>query len=336
MQLDLDEICMVIRNLQVDRKFVLNVESKLRNTTAARICSAIGLPDNAAKDADEVAKKRVETARDKVWSQALGIVRTEILIGQQKNAATLAAFKGEKVRKSKPKEHKEEDQDIVALQERNLQMVTMMALPLLSRREELETEMARLAGLLPTAGWWAEIPGCDLLGLAVIVGEAGNLANYRGTKGYRKLWRRLGFGMAPGHEQHAYSTWRRLKGKGALTAEDWIKAGYAPRRLGQIYGVVTVPLFMKKAESIYGEVYDARRRHTMESHPEWWVDAKGKPKVNPKTGEPSSAHAMEDAKRIMTKELLADLWRVWRGSNNPVEELECDWSAPQLQELSLA
>lgn len=276
--MNLEQICNTLYALQVDRKFVINLEVKLTNTSAARIVSAIGL--TYGEHGDD------EATREKVWSRAKRIV-----------AAALNA-----------KQHKPDDAEIVALQDRNLNMLRLMFAPLKTRRDELESEMERLAGLLPVASFCDQIAGFKLLGLAVIVAEAGDLNKY---STYRKLWRRCGLGMAQGHEEHAYSTWRR---NGGLTSEEWIMAKYSPKRLGQIYGVVTIPLFMQKSKHKYGATYDARRQRTMLTHPEWWADANGKPKVNPKTGEPSSAHAMEDAKRVMVKHLLADLWKEWRAS----------------------
>lgn len=271
---DLNTLCLSIYDLQVDRKFAINLQTKILNTAAANIVSAIGLE----RDADDAERKQT-------WGRALRIV-----------AAAMKAVPA----------YREEDRAIGALQDRNLKMLSIAMAPIDARRLEVETEMARLAISLPGAACVIkQTAGINALGIAVIVGEAGSLSNYA-TK--CKLWRRLGYGMAPGHEQHAYSTHRRMKD---LSADDWVRAGYSPKRLGQIYGVVTIPLFMAKAKNKYGPIYERRRARTLVTHPEWYADKNGKPKIN-KNGEPSSAHAMEDGKRIMTKAFLSDLWSEWR------------------------
>lgn len=289
---DVPVICDRLRKLQRDRKFVIAMEVQATNRACAHIVGSLGV----GVDAEEKARKAA-------WERARRIVH--IAIGRRK------------VRKDGTidivhKPQAEEDQLIANREEANLTMTCHAIQPILARRAELESEMERLAGELPVAeGFIESTAGFNLLGLAVIVGEAGDLSNYA-TK--RRLWRRLGLGMAEGHEAKAYSTWRKT---GGLSADDWTLAGYSPRRLGQVFGVVTVPLFMQKAKSKYGRIYDARRRHTMTTHPEWYQDKNGKPKVGAK-GEPSSAHGMADAKRVMTKALLADLLSAWRQSSSPL------------------
>lgn len=65
-------------------------------------------------------------------------------------------------------------------------------------------------------------------------------------------------------------------------------------RRGTIAGDIGVPLFFAKSKNRYGEVYAARRAHTAIAHPDW-----------------TKAHSDNDARRIMTKALVEDLWRAW-------------------------
>lgn len=263
---------------QVMRKYVIKLEVANLNTTSSYIARLCGF--DATED---------EESRAKVWARAKGIVKT--------------AFN--------EKDQKPEDKKVADAAKHELAMAREMMLPLTTRREEIETEMECAATTLPVSKFLENVPGVKAIGLAVIIGEAGNLSNYSSI---RKLWRRLGFGMAEGHEAHAYSTWRM---KGGLTADDWTRAGYSPKRLGQIYGVISVPLNMHKAKGKYGVVYNKRRAQTLVSHPEWYLDKNGKQKLSPK-GEPSSAHAMNDAIRIMTKSFLKDLYTEWNRSMQSV------------------
>lgn len=278
--MQLDDICGALKDMQVLRKFVIGTEIKLLNTVAALTARMCGYEDHD------------EEGREKNWRRAQGIISR--------------ALGG--------KSPKDDDVEIVAVIDAELNMIRKALEPITVRRDEIEKEMCRLAKLLPVQRFIAATPGFSLIGLAVVIGEAGSLSNYAKIS---RLWRRLGYGMAPGHEKHAYSTWRK---KGGLTAEDWMKAGYAPRRLGQIVGVVSVPLMMFKRKNRYGEVYDRRRARTLITHPEWYIDKNGKQKVNPKTGEPSSDHAKVDAERIAMKSFIRHLWREWRQATLAVAE----------------
>jgi hypothetical protein len=97
-----------------------------------------------------------------------------------------------------------------------------------------EKAMLRFARQLPVAAW-VEAPEQNGFGpgsLAVVVGEAGDLANYANPA---KVWKRLG--CAP----HAYagvtqmpSTWRTGK-PAKLPAGEWEAMGYSPRRRSIAY-----------------------------------------------------------------------------------------------------
>lgn len=164
-------------------------------------------------------------------------------------------------------------------------------------RDTAEREMTRLAASLQVAPWVDTVPGFGLRGLSVIIGEAGDLAEYSGPA---KLWKRLG--LAP-FNGRAASTWRR---SGGLSDEEWKEVGFKPSRLGQIYGVVTAPLFFAKSKSVYGLVYaEAKARYDQRVIETADLPAKDKDKWTPKRADMA-------ARRYMTKRLLRDLWRAWR------------------------
>jgi hypothetical protein len=162
--------------------------------------------------------------------------------------------------------------------------------PLWDARKQIERQMEIIAVRLPAAGMVADVRGFGIRGLAVIVGETGDLSGYPNPA---KVWRRLG--LAPYTREkdgltRAGSTWRM---KGGLSADEWSEFGYAPARLGQVYGVNTEPL-MKLNDGKYRALY-----------------LHAKAAFAPRAERPMHAH--KHAMRLMTKELVLDVWRAWRG-----------------------
>ena len=173
----------------------------------------------------------------------------------------------------------------------DLDVIALSIEPGIAARKAIEKEMKRLARSLPVHGWAQGIRGFGDLGLAVIIGEAGDLSAYP-KKGH--LWKRLGLAPLNGK---AMSTWRT---NGGLNAENWVEAGYNPRRRAEVFSAVSDPLFKHQtmADGPYRHAYDERRVHTAVTHPDW-----------------TKLHSHQDAMRIMTKCLVRDLWREWRASD---------------------
>ena len=174
-------------------------------------------------------------------------------------------------------------------------------------RDRYEKRMEQLAKQLPVATWVDSVPGLGMLGLATIVAETGDLANYPNVA---KVWKRLGY--APYHGL-AGSTWKRptwRNGQEALTAEEWIANPFSAKRYALLY---VIAVWLKNTQWIgakktgtgvgkpngpYGEIYAARRAHTATTNPNW-----------------TKIHSHNDALRIMMKAVLRDLWAHW---NNKV------------------
>ena len=165
-------------------------------------------------------------------------------------------------------------------------------------RAAIEKGMGDLAKTLPVWAWCEDVAGLGPLGLATVIGISGDLTQAPAPDGYltpRHLWKRLGW--AP---ESAYAAGER-------------GGRMVPRKAkGMVYGDLALPVFfaqspridkatgeIKRAAGPYRDIYDARRRHTAETHPEW---RKG------------SSH--QDAMRVMLKQVLADLWRAWQGSGS--------------------
>ena len=154
-------------------------------------------------------------------------------------------------------------------------------------RDNCEKRMATLAAQLPAWEALKDIRGFSAKGLAAIVGEAGDLSNY---PNHRHVWKRLGLAAYKGR---ACSSWRGAKDE-KLSADEWTKAGYCPSRRSIIYAYIEEPLIRAKGE--FKAVYDRRRAQTAETHPDW-----------------SKMHSANDARRVMSQQLIKRVWRVWNG-----------------------
>jgi hypothetical protein len=168
-------------------------------------------------------------------------------------------------------------------------------------RDDSTAAMEAIAAQLPVAAWVESIPGAGILGLALIVAEAGPLDNYANPE---KLWKRLGF--AP-YDGHAGSTWKRETWRPRkLDKDEWIANPFSGERYAAMY---TIALWLVNKQWVsaakagadeghpngrYGEVYAARRAHTLVTHPEW-----------------TPGHRRADGLRIAFKQFLVDLWEQW-------------------------
>ncbi|MEW6330195.1 MAG: hypothetical protein AB1560_01910 [Pseudomonadota bacterium] len=167
----------------------------------------------------------------------------------------------------------------------------MVLKPLLDTRKQYhdlradhEKQLRKLARQLPVWPWVETVNGFAELGLALIVAEAGDLNNYPNPA---KLWKRFGYAPIKGK---ACSTWRRT---GGLSAEDWVSAGYSPRRRSLMF---TIGDSLIKKQNEYREIYLARKAVEQLKAPE-----------------ASKMLWHRRAQRYMEKRLLRDLWRAWRG-----------------------
>lgn len=173
-------------------------------------------------------------------------------------------------------------------------------------RSNTEKLMREVARQLPVFEWVQSVKGFGELGLAIVVGEAGDLSNYA-TK--ERLWKRLGLAVIDGKRQQ-----RR-------TDPDEAKAhGYNPKRRAEVWTIADSmfrhqwaadkdtdgknPMKTGKPVAVpahptgpYGAAYMVRKARTTE-YTTW-----------------TPMHRENDARRIMTKELIADLWREWRKVN---------------------
>ncbi len=172
-----------------------------------------------------------------------------------------------------------------------------------AHRTQTEKRMEVLAKSLPVWAWASGVRGLGPKGVAIIVGEAGDLSNYATVE---KLWKRLGLAVINGERQQRKS--------GADAAKEH---GYSPARRAEIWAVAD-SFFRHQwrgakddapahAISIYGEIY-ARRKAATEGR-DWTL-----------------GHRDADARRVMTKALVEHLWRAWKAcaaNTSEGESIEC-------------
>ena len=163
-------------------------------------------------------------------------------------------------------------------------------------RKIVEKEMERLAKSLAVYPWIDAILGAGELGLAIIVGEAGDLSNYSNPCKLRKR-----MGLAP-YNGKAMSTWMR---EGGLSKEEWIKNGYNRERRSAHWTIGDS--LVKGNKGVYRKFFDDRLAYEIARNPEFvrpGVKSNGSPKVC------MECHLR--AQRYMEQKFLRDLWKAWR------------------------
>jgi hypothetical protein len=148
--------------------------------------------------------------------------------------------------------------------------------PIDSLRKEYEKEMVVCAKSLPVYSWIESINGLGAMGLAIIVGECGDLGSYSNPG---KLWKRCG--VAP---DHCY----------AMECKDGREAIAKPKRRRS--AIWTVSDSLLKAKNKYKTLDDERKVYELARAPEM-----------------TKMHAHRRAQRYAEKRMLKDLWIAWRG-----------------------
>ena len=159
-------------------------------------------------------------------------------------------------------------------------------------RKQIEARMRTLAKTLPVWPWADNVRGLGELGVAIIIGEAGDPANYPRIE---CLWKRLGLAVIDGERQ------QRKRGAEAAAAH-----GFNPSRRAEIW-TIGDSLFLlqwRRAKDDapahplgpYGAAY-AKRKAATEGREGW-----------------SLGRRDADARRVMTKALIEDFWKAWKSN----------------------
>jgi hypothetical protein len=159
-------------------------------------------------------------------------------------------------------------------------------------RQDAERRMTELAEMLPVWSWVEGVRGVSSRGLAVIVGEAGDLGSYP-RKGH--LFKRLGITvMDDGFRQGRVPPGLTK----AERAEAWIERGYNPRRRAEVWALLDDVMLRAQwqggaAKGPYGAYYIRKKTE--------YLGRGWQPK-----------HADDAARRYMAKMFIRDLWKRWR------------------------
>lgn len=210
-------------------------------------------------------------------------------------------------------------------------------------RTDTEAEMRKLAKQLPVYEWVDNVEGFGALGLAIVVAEAGRSHDLSTFATKQRLWKMLELAVIDGERQqrkskplselHGYGGRRRAEMwaqfSDSMFKHQWRGEATAYREL---LGKLPEEVFseaerrnlknMKLKElrelgaelgieakgyplDTYGRIYQARRQHTA-----WRIeDTKDCEPSDPNKWTP--ARCDRDARRIMTKAVIADLWKQW-------------------------
>lgn len=299
-----------LAELQVRRRAYIRAANRCTNAAGALARRAFGW----AADADPAARARVKTRAAALVDAAMRVPAAAL--------ADAGAFLDALLAATDPA-----DRAVVLVLADDLATFRAMAEPARRARRDVERQMARAAKALPVWPWAAAVRGLGPLGLAVIVGEAGDLAGYPTAGHLRKR-----FGLAP-HEGRAASTWRKA---GGLDADAWTALGYAPARRAEMYAVIGLSLI--RAGGPYRDLFLARcgREHekareegllpatTTAATVASWA-ARGLPplakvaRLDPRLHR-GAGHMTIRAQRYTEQRLLQDLWKAWRRANRIVCE----------------
>jgi hypothetical protein len=183
--------------------------------------------------------------------------------------------------------------------------------------DDLEKQMERLAKTLPVYAKFVEpLKGLGALGLAIIVGEAGNLSDSATPS---RLWKRAGLAPKPcyamttkdGNEAHLIPRARR--------SAFWTIADSMFRQDNQytrsIWPYVAKEIEKAKAE---GLVVSAGSKQTADN---WQSHGVERPEVKVKAGTPNRTcgHIQKRARRKAEKDMLLDLWKAWHETDKEAD-----------------
>lgn len=157
-----------------------------------------------------------------------------------------------------------------------------------------EKRLGKMARQLPIWTWAKEIRGIDVLSLALIVGETGDLSNYAT---HQKLWKRMGLAVINGERQ------RKIKGDKAKAMEHRICV-----RRADLMFVVSENLI--RCNSQYKPIYDREKVRQKVEYPDLTL-----------------LHQHNKARRYMVKRFLKELWKEWRTSE-PMQSTSVLSAAP--------
>lgn len=166
-------------------------------------------------------------------------------------------------------------------------------------------QMGGLAKSLPVYEWAEPVRGLGDVSLAIIVAEAGDLANY---STHSKLWKRMGVAVMGDVRQGGLA-------KNA-SKDDWIAHGYNRQRRSRLWNIgdTLIKAQVRKVLDDNGE--DAGERTSIGDYGAAYLSRKAYELARDPEMQPMKAHRR--AQRYMEKKLLRALWRAWRDERKAI------------------
>lgn len=336
---DLAPIVAELQELQRKRIFCIKSLTRQSNATLALLRTLLGWRFGANEAENAKINKRARElvknieARERLNSSMNALselsgdapIKTRRALQKEANAAAAV------VDKLRPLEGAELE---VSLHYRQVVIASAHAnAPWDTLREEYESRMRELARSLPIFPWVDGVRGFAEIGIAKIIGEAGDLGKYNNPA---KLWKRLGLAVINGRRQGD-------PGPGA-SAEDWIEHGYSPKRRSEVWNITDSLIraqwrgAKEDAETgeiteghplgYYGKVYAARKAYeTQKNEAGDYANIaaaivarsrdKGKAAPENLEGRLTKKHIDSRARRYVAKRLVKHAWQRWRNPQVP-------------------
>ena len=320
-----------LREAQIKRKAILRTQNRVENAVRAMLFRAMGWkpePENTKKQNDKIKAdvEKIMSELKKAWRVfSVKLAKVKDLRREAGDSSPITITEqqvlDELVKKS----------EICKKYPKAIENVGFFALtafkslePFNEMRAIIEKEMVDSVIQLPI--WQkfkhptkdkgengtpppSKIMGFTAFGLAVIIGEAGILANYSNPA---KLWKRLGLAVIRGHRQ---GDPERNPTTGKASADLWIEHGYNGQRRSAIW-TVTEPIF--RHNLYFMNMVDKRKSYevhkpgipdTVKSN---GIVTRGDTGHRPGTEyESVSKHAENRAKRYVAKRFILLVWCIW-------------------------
>ncbi len=270
-----DPRCAQLRDLQRRRRFCIKTQSRGDRACESYVAMALGA-GGLPKGAREQVYKRAALLRS--------IVAHELAGNHDKADKALAKLTPSEV------DTLAREQAVMALNEQTRQ-------PWDRIRKDIEKEMRRIARTLPAWPFVESVAGASDLGLAVIVGEAGDPTAYRDK---HNLFKRLGIGVVDGVRQGN-------PGPNA-SADDWTRHGLNKQRKAEMFTFFYDAMLRAQWRA---DIKDDEGEVIAPTHP---IGPYGEAYQRYKAMYVERGHKYPDrvARRRMTQDFIRDVRNAWR------------------------
>jgi hypothetical protein len=275
----LDDLCGRLMALQRDRVFAIRQQSRCDRSVEAYIRNRLGFTSDPTR-MDEAKRKKISAEAKRIKKAVEQGEDLSVAAGEARGRIVLACS---------------------AVILRSMSARQMWD----DMRDDTQEEMLVLVKQLPVLDFIATVKGVSNLGLAVIVGEAGNLGGYP-KKGH--LWKRLGLAVIKGNRQGNPGS--------VATAEDWTEHGYKAARRAEVYAFIDDVMF----RSQWRGAKDDKPGYPIGPYGAYYGRKKAEYLIRFADEPYGKKHADNAARRYMAKMFIRDLWKAWRGAIRTVPE----------------